>query len=68
MKYYDTIILGGGAAAYAAAIYASRYNMKALVIQEEFGGETATAGPIENYPGSKRKILGSILSRGKQSL
>ncbi len=52
-KIMDTVIIGGGATAYAAAIYARRYNMQVLVIQEEFGGETALAGPIENDPGFK---------------
>jgi thioredoxin reductase (NADPH) len=58
MTYYDTIIIGGGAAAYSAAIYASRYNMKTIVISKEFGGESATAGLIENYPGFPEGIDG----------
>jgi thioredoxin reductase (NADPH) len=32
-------------------VYAGRYKMSTLVIGEEFGGETSTAGNIENYPG-----------------
>lgn len=48
---YDSIIIGSGAAGLSAALYAGRYKMKALVIAGEFGGETATAGKIENYPG-----------------
>ena len=48
---YDLLIAGQGAAAFAAALYAARYQMKALVIGETFGGETATGGLIENYPG-----------------
>ncbi len=48
---YDLIIIGSGAAGFGAAIYASRYRMKVLVIGKEFGGETAKAGSIENYPG-----------------
>lgn len=48
---YDLIIIGSGAAGLGAAIYASRYRMKVLVIGKEFGGETAKAGAIENYPG-----------------
>lgn len=49
---YDTIILGGGAAGYAAAIYARRYLLKTAVIQGNApGGETASAGVVENYPG-----------------
>ena len=48
---YDVLIVGQGAAAYAAALYAARYQMSTIVIGEIFGGETATGGLIENYPG-----------------
>ena len=48
---YDLIIIGSGAAGLGAAIYSGRYRMKVLVIGKEFGGETAKAGSIENYPG-----------------
>ena len=48
---YDVIIVGQGAAAFAAALYAARYQMRAVVIGQTFGGETATGGLIENYPG-----------------
>jgi thioredoxin reductase (NADPH) len=48
---YDVIVIGSGAAGLSAAIYAGRYKMSTLVIGEEFGGETSTAGSIENYPG-----------------
>jgi thioredoxin reductase (NADPH) len=48
---YDVLIAGQGAAAYAAALYAARYRMEALVAGERFGGETAIGGLIENYPG-----------------
>ncbi len=51
---HDLIIIGSGAAGLAAAVYAGRYRMKVLVIGEEFGGETATAGSIENYPGFEK--------------
>ena len=48
---YDLLIIGQGAAAFAAALYAARYQIKPAVIGETFGGETATGGMIENYPG-----------------
>lgn len=48
---YDVVIVGSGAAGLSAALYARRYNMNTLVFEGEFGGETATAGKIENYPG-----------------
>src|SRR3990167_3399625 len=49
---YDTIIAGSGAAGLSAAIYSGRYLMKTLVVRGKFGGETATAGQIWNYPGA----------------
>ena len=48
---YDVAIVGQGAAAFAASMYAARYQMRPVVIGETFGGETATGGLIENYPG-----------------
>ena len=53
MQVYDLIIIGSGAAGLSAAIYAARYRLNTLVIGEQFGGETALAGKIENYPGFK---------------
>lgn len=50
---FDLIIIGSGAAGLSAAVYAARYRLKLLVIGEVFGGETALAGKIENYPGFK---------------
>ena len=48
---YDVLIVGQGAAAYAAALYAARYQIRPVVFGAIFGGETATGGLIENYPG-----------------
>ena len=50
-QVYDALIVGQGAAGFAAALYAARYQMKTIVVGEIFGGETATGGLIENYPG-----------------
>ena len=48
---YDLIIVGSGAAGLSAGIYAARYKLNTLIIEGEQGGETSTAGSIENYPG-----------------
>ena len=48
---YDVLIAGQGAAGYAAAMYAARYQISPVVFGAVFGGETATGGLIENYPG-----------------
>lgn len=47
----DVLIAGQGAAGFAAALYAARYQLRSIVIGPVFGGETATGGLIENYPG-----------------
>ncbi len=48
---YDVLIAGQGAAAFSAGLYAARYQIKTLIVGGIFGGETATGGMIENYPG-----------------
>ncbi|MFA6493070.1 MAG: FAD-dependent oxidoreductase [Patescibacteria group bacterium] len=50
---YDSIIIGGGAAGITAAIYLARKKMKIILLTEDYGGQMAKAGSIENYPGFK---------------
>lgn len=50
-KPYDLIIIGGSAAATASGIYAARRKLNFKIITKEFGGEVATSGEIDNYPG-----------------
>ncbi len=54
---YDVIIIGGGSATFSGAIYTARKMLKTLILTKKFGGQTAMASEIENYPGYK-KILG----------
>ncbi|HCH10190.1 MAG TPA: thioredoxin-disulfide reductase, partial [Dehalococcoidia bacterium] len=49
--HYDVLIIGQGASSYSAAMYVARYQMKPIIFGAIFGGETATGGIIENYPG-----------------
>ncbi|OGB74783.1 hypothetical protein A2810_00520 [candidate division Kazan bacterium RIFCSPHIGHO2_01_FULL_49_10] len=51
---YDVIVLGAGAAGLSAALYATRRALKTVVLNKEFGGQTATTLAIENYPGIER--------------
>lgn len=48
---YDLIIIGGSAAATAAGIYAARRKLNFKIVTLNFGGEVATSGVIENWPG-----------------
>lgn len=49
----DLLILGAGPAGLTASIYASRYNVKHLVIGSEVGGYLNEIHKVENYPGYK---------------
>lgn len=48
---YDVIIIGSGPAGMTAGIFASRREMKTLIIGKELGGQLVWANEIENYPG-----------------
>jgi len=48
---YDVVIVGGGFGGYSAAIYASRFNLKTIVITKLRGGLITTTHLVENYPG-----------------
>lgn len=54
MEKLDLIIIGGSAAGMTAGIYAARRGLKFKIISKDFGGEVATSGEIENYPGFVR--------------
>ncbi|GAI93149.1 unnamed protein product, partial [marine sediment metagenome] len=50
---YDLIIIGGGVAAFSAAVYAGRFQLKTLLIGEKVGGTIIQTDDIGNYPGFK---------------
>ncbi len=49
---YDLIILGGGPAAAAGAIYAARKQLKTLLITGEWGGQSSVSTEIFNWIGT----------------
>lgn len=48
---YDLIIIGASAAGISASIYAARRRLNFKIISADVGGEVATSGEIENWPG-----------------
>lgn len=47
----DLIIIGSGVAGLSAGLYAGRYELETEIYGDFFGGATATAWTVENYPG-----------------
>lgn len=48
---YDIIIIGGGPAGCAAAVYTARKQLKTLMIVEDFGGQSIVSDDIQNWIG-----------------
>ena len=62
-SFYDLAIVGGGPAGLAAAIYAAREGMDAIVIDRSaLGGQSGVTERIDNYPGFPEGIGGADLA------
>ncbi len=61
---YDTVIIGGGPAGLAAAVYGASEGLRTLVVEREApGGQAETSSRIENYLGFPTGVSGEELSR-----
>ncbi len=59
---FDVVIIGGGPAAVAAGVYAARKRLNAIVITDNFGGQSIVSDSIENWIG-ETSISGYDLAR-----
>src|SRR3990172_12253198 len=50
-QLYDTIIIGGGPAGVASAVYTARKKLKTLLLADSFGGQSVVAADIQNWIG-----------------
>jgi thioredoxin reductase (NADPH) len=59
---FDVLIVGGGPAGVAAAVYAGAEGLRALVVEDiAIGGQAGTSSRIENYMGFPTGISGADL-------
>ncbi|MFP4496834.1 MAG: thioredoxin-disulfide reductase [Vulcanimicrobiota bacterium] len=62
-KFFDTIIIGGGPAGLSAGLYTARAKMNVVLLERGMaGGQVASTGFVENYPGV-RKVTGMDLAQ-----
>lgn len=60
---HDTVVIGGGPAGLAAAVYGASEGLRTLVVEREApGGQAGTSSRIENYLGFTNGISGDELA------
>ncbi len=67
-KHTKLLVLGSGPAGYTAALYASRANLKPILITGlEIGGQLTTTTDVENWPGDSNDRQGpDLMERMKE--
>jgi thioredoxin reductase (NADPH) len=64
LPFYDVVIVGGGPAGLAAAVYGASEGLSTLMIEREApGGQAGTSSRIENYLGFPAGLSGWDLAR-----
>jgi NADH-dependent peroxiredoxin subunit F len=66
MKTYELIIIGGGPAGVAGAVYAARKELDTLLIAGEFGGQSMVSPDIKNWIGTP-SISGTDLAKNLEA-
>ena len=68
---YDIAVIGGGPGGYTAALYCARSGFSVVVIEKlSPGGQMATTGLVDNYPGFNEGVdgfeLGELMQKGAE--
>ncbi len=64
LPFYDLLIVGGGPAGLAAAVYGASEGLRTVLIEREApGGQAGTSSRIENYLGFPQGLSGAELAR-----
>lgn len=66
MNTYDLVIIGGGPAGISAGVYASRKQLKSLLITKEWGGQSIVSPDIHNWIGTI-SISGNDLAKSLEN-
>ena len=63
-KFYDLVVVGGGPAGLAGAVYGASEGLRTVLVERRApGGQAGTSSQIENYLGFPSGISGSELAR-----
>ena len=63
-EFYDLVIVGGGPAGLAAAVYGASEGLRTVIIERDApGGQAGLSSRIENYLGFPSGLSGSDLTR-----
>lgn len=63
-QFYDLVIIGGGRAGLAAAVYGASEGLRTLMVERQApGGQAGTSSRIENYLGFTSGLSGADLAR-----
>jgi thioredoxin reductase (NADPH) len=64
LPFYDLVIIGGGPAGLAAAVYGASEGLRTVLVEQSApGGQAGTSSRIENYLGFPSGVSGADLAR-----